>query len=450
MTVLLDAIESGKGVRGRVVANARIDAVLSAAEVESDGAKLIAAATDDVLGLGSDPRVREALNAAVRKFGVARATGARAVLDFEARLAGLLGVEQALVVGHEASVLPLLPTWRLVSHVRGVRTISDAVPATTPEEAEAALSHAGMIGLVVEALHLFEGDLAPTPRFAEACQRRHAGLVVIDDALGVLGPGGLGAVEHLSLQDQVDLRILPLGRAIPGSGAIVLGEPALLEVLRGALPPPSPASLAVSLKAMELAHAEAARRARAFDVAHRLLVGLKAVGFDTGPCVTPWVPIWLGDEALTRQWLEQLAAGGVLVRGFLSGPRSRLLLSCAATMTDDKVAQVVEAFERVARKLAFPEATPTHRAVPTLARPGSYAMAGPAPLHWSTVDLVDRSRPSADEAPAAPQSSIEALSIKARVLDAVETMTWRATSAGSTQLRRGADALRTLLDRRRR
>ncbi|MFT3708963.1 MAG: hypothetical protein QM817_15040 [Archangium sp.] len=447
---MIDTVEFSKGVRGRVVANARIDAVVSAGEVESDGSKLIVASTDDVLGLGSDTRVREALNAAVRKYGLARAAGARAVGEFEARLAALMGVEDALVVAHETSVLPLLPTWRLVSHARGVRTISDAVPAMTPEDAESALGHAGMLGLVVEALHLFEGDLAPTPRFAEACQRRHASLVVIDDALGVLGPGGLGAIEHLSLQDQVSLRILPLGRAIPGSGAVVIGDKDVLEALRGALPAPSPASLAVSLKALEIAHAEATRRARAFDVAHKLLVGLRATGFDTGPCVTPWVPVWLGDEQLTHDWLSQLASAGVLVRGFLAGPRSRLLLSCPATLTDDKVAQIVETFDRVAKKLAFPEASPQMRAVPTMARPGSYAMAGPAALHWSTVDLIDRVRPSAEETPAAPQSSIEDLSLKARMLDAVETVTWRATAVGSTQLRRGADALRALLDRRRR
>lgn len=447
---MIDPIEFGKGVRGRVVANARIDAVVSAGEVESDGSKLIVAATDDVLGLGSDTRVREALNAAVRKFGLARAAGARSVADFEARIAALMGVEDALVVSHETAVLPLLPTWRLVSHVRGVRTISDAMPAMTPEDAESALGHAGMLGLVVEAVHLFEGDLAPTPRFAEACQRRHASLLVIDDALGVLGPGGLGAVEHLSLQDQVSLRILPLGRAIPGSGAIVVGERAMLEVIRGALPAPSPASLAVSLKALEIAHSEATRRARVFDVAHKVLVGLRATGFDTGPCVTPWVPVWIGDEALTVQWLEQLAAQGVLVRGWLAGPRSRLLLSCPATLTDEKVAQICEVFDRLAKKLAFPEASPQMRGVPTMARPGSYAMAGPAPLHWSTVDMIDRVRPSAEEVPAAPQSAVEDLSLKARMLDAVETVTWRATAVGSTQLRRGADALRALLDRRRR
>ncbi|MFO0599005.1 MAG: hypothetical protein U0228_27095 [Myxococcaceae bacterium] len=443
-------LELEKNVRGRVVANARIDAVPSAAEVESDGARLVVGSTDDLLGLGSDPRVREALNTAVKKYGLARTVGAKAQADFEARVAALLGAPAALVVGHEAAVLPLLPTWRLVSHARGVRTLPDAVPAMTPEEAEEALSHAGMAGVVIEAVHLTEGDLAPTPRFAEACQRRHAALIVIDDGLGVLGPTGAGAVEHLSLSEQVALTIVPLGRAIPGSGAVVLGDPEALEALRGALPAPSPASLAVSLRALEIAQAEPQRRARAFDVANKLLVGLRASGFDTGPCVTPWIPVWLGDEALTTAWLEGLLANGVLARAWLAGPRSRLLLSAPTTLTDDRVAQLVEAFDRAARKLGFPELAAHERAVPPLARPGSYAMSGPAALHWSTVDLPERVRPKIELPTEAPTTAVEALSVSARVLDAVETATWKATSVGSTQLRRGADALRALLDRRRR
>jgi len=447
--VAFDPLEFGKVVRGRLVANVRVDAVPSAAEVESEGARYIAASSDDLLGLGSDPRVREALNATVRKYGIARHVGARAVSDFEARAAALLGVPETLAVSHESQVLPLLPTWRLVSHVRGVRPVPDAIPAATPEDAEAALAHAGMLGVVVEAVHLLEGDLAPTPRFAEACQRRHANLLVIDDGLGVLGPTGGGAIEHLSLQDQVSLRVLPLGRAIPGSGAIVIGDSSLLEVLRGALPPPSAASLSVSLKALEIANAEAPRRARLLDVAQKILVGLRATGFDTGPCVTPWIPVWIGDEALTVQWMEALATQGVQVRGWLAGPRSRLTLGAPATMTDDKVAQLVEVFDRLAKKLPFPEAALQHRGVPTLARPESYAMGSPAPLHWSTVDLPERRRDE-HEPIAAPQSTNEGLSLKARVLDAVETATWRATSVGSAQLRRSADALRTLIDRRRR
>lgn len=446
----VDSSALSRGLRGRIKLNCRVDAMPSAAEIESDGTRLLVASTDDLLGLGSDPRVKEAAQGALRKLGLGRTESTRGQEQLEARARALFGAEAALAVAHEDALLPLLPTWQLVSEIRGRRAVPDGPQVATPEEAEAALAHPGMLGLVLEAVHPLEGDLALTPRFAEACQRRHASLLVIDDGVGVLGPTGGGAVEHLSLQDQVTLRVLPLGGAIPGSGALVVGDPLLVEALRGALPAPPPIAMAASLKALEIAAAESARRTRLFDVAQRLLTALRSRGFDTGPCVTPWVPVWLGDEALCEQWLSALAELGVACRGWLAGPRSRLLLSPPATMTDAQLGQVLEAFERLSRKLQVPEAGGASREAPTLARPGSYAMAAPASLQWTTVDPRQRPQLEPELPHTTPPSSAENLTLRELVYDAVETVTWRATNAGGAQLRRGAEALRTLIDKRRR
>lgn len=160
--------------------------------------------------------------------------------------------------------------------------------------------------------------------------------------------------------------------------------------------------------------------------------------------------MWLGDEALCEQWLAALAELGICCRGWLAGPRSRLLLAPPATLTDSQVGQLVEAFERLSRKLQLPEAGSFAKEPPVLARPGSYAMGAPAALHWTTVDPREE-RPSEPEVPhTTPPSSDENLTLRELVYDAVETVTWRATSVGSAQLRRGAEALRTLIDRKRR
>ena len=439
-----------RNVRGRLKLNCRVDGVPSASEVESDGARLLVASTDDLLGLGSDARVREAAQGALRKLGLGRSEGTRAQAELEGRAVSLFGAEAALVISHEEALLPLLPTWRMATEVRGRRVIPEAAQITTPEDAEAVLAHPGMLGLILEAVHPLEGDLALTPRFAEACQRRHSNLLVIDDGLGVLGPTGGGAMEHLSLQAQVTLRILPLGGAIPGSGALVLGDPLLLDALRGAIPPPPPVALAAAARALEIAATEGARRSRLFDVAQKLLGALRGRGFDTGPCVTPWVPVWLGDEALCEQWLTALAELGIACRGWLAGPRSRLLLAAPATLTDAQVGQIIDVFERLSRKLQVPEAGSMLTETPVLARPGSYAMGAPAALHWTTVDPRERRPPEPELPHTTPPSSAENLSLRELVYDAVETMTWRATSVGGAQLRRSAEALRGLMDRRRR
>ncbi|MGV3623790.1 MAG: hypothetical protein ACO1OB_23440 [Archangium sp.] len=443
--------ELTRNLQGRLLVNCRVDAVPSAAEVESGGARLLNFAGDDLLGLGSDTRVRTAVSTALKEHGFSHIGGGKAQAALEARAAGLLGAEAATIVDHEAALLDLLPTWRLLTGTRGRRALADSAQVASPEEADQTLSHAGLLGMVLEALHPLEGDLSVVPRYAEICQRHHAHLILIDDALGVLGPNGGGAAEHLSLQAQTTLRLVPLGGAIPGAGALVLGSEQLVETFRGVRPAPPAASLAATAKALEISVAEPARRARLFDVTQKLISGLRGRGFDTGPCVTPWVPAWLGDEALCLKWMSSLAELGVACRGWLAGPRSRLLLTPTATLTDAQLNQALDVFDRLSRKLTLPVAASVVREAPTLARPGSYAMGSTAALHWTTVEPRER-RPLDVSTPLQAVQSPEAenLSLADRVQDAVETVTWRATSVGGAQLRRGADALRALLDKRRR
>lgn len=443
--------ELTRNLQGRLLVNCRVDAVPTAAEVESGGARLLNLAGDDLLGLGNDTRVRTAVTTAIKEHGLSQLGGGKVQAALEARAAGLLGAEAAIVIDHEAALLELLPTWRLLTATRSRRTLADSPQVASPEEADQALSLPGVVGMVLEALHPLEGDLTVVPRYAEVCQRHHAHLILIDDALGVLGPTGGGAAEHLSLQEQTTLRLVPLGGAIPGAGALILGSEQLVETFRGVRPAPPTASLAATAKALEISVAEPARRARLFDVTQKLLGGLRSRGFDTGPCVTPWVPAWIGDEALCLKWMSSLAELGVACRGWLAGPRSRLLLTPTATLTDAQVNQVLDVFDRLSRKLTLPVAASTVREVPTLARPGSYAMGSTAALHWTTVDPRER-RPLEVSTPFEPVQSPDAenLSLADRVYDAVETVTWRATSVYGAQLRRSADALRALLDKRRR
>lgn len=439
-----------RNVRGRAVVNCRADTVPSAAEIESNGARLLNLAGDDLLGLASDTRVRNAASAALKDHGLTTLPGGRLQNALETRAASLLGAPAALVIAHEAALLELLPSWRLLTEVRGRRVLEDAAQVSTPEDADAALKHAGVVGMVLEALHPLEGDLSIVPRYAEVCQRHHARLVVIDDALGVLGPTGGGAVEHLSLSEQTAVRLLPLGGAIPGAGALVLGEPAFIEALRDVLPVPPAPMIAAATKALEISAAEGPRRARLFDVAQKMIAGLRARGFDTGPAVTPWIPAWIGDEALCVQWLEALAEHSIACRGWLAGPRSRLLLTPGATLTDSQVNQALEVFERLARKLPLPDASSVPKEAPVLARPGSYAFGAPAAMYWATVDPRERRpmQPAAPDATVTP-STPESLSLRSRVVDAVETLTWRATNMSGTQVRRGADAIRALFDKKR-
>lgn len=441
----LDADALRRATPGRVVGNVRVDAAPSAAEVESDGARLVNAGTTDVLGLASDARVHEALKAALRKNGLDRASWSRAQAELEERLASLLGAAAAVVLDDAGAALSALEALGALVDARA-RWLVPGVPVASPEDAERALGLSRGAPLVVGAVDQFAGDLCPLHRFAEATQRAGAPLVVIDPVgLGVLGPTGLGAVESLGVGDQVALQALFLGHAIPGSGAVFAGPAPVVDALRAAGRAPSVASLAGTSRALEIAITEAPRRARAFDVAHKLVEGLRRLGLDTGPCVTPWIPVWMGDEALTGQWLRALADGGVACRGLFAGERSRLLVSMSATATDAQVDAVLGAFEKVSRKLKPPALDEAWRGPVMMARPGSFALATPCAPHWREP-LATALPPPPPEPPPAP-----AASLRARLFDAVETLTWRATNVRGKRLGLpGGEPLKALIERWRR
>lgn len=441
----LDPDALRRATPGRVVGNVRVDAAPSAAEVESDGARLLNAGATDLLGLASDARVREALQAALRKNGLNRAPRSRAQAELEERLATLLGAAAAVVLDDAGGALSSLDALGALVDAHA-RWLVPGVPVASPDDAERALAVARGAPLVVGAVDELAGDLSPLHRFAEATQRAGAPLVVIDPVgLGVLGPTGLGAVESLGLGDQVSLQGLFLGHAVPGTGAVFAGPAPLVDALRATGRAPPLASLAATSRALELATTEAPRRARTFDVAQQLVDGLRSLGLDTGPCVTPWIPVWMGDDALTEQWLRALADHGVACRGLLAGERSRLLVSMAATATDAQVDAVLGAFEKVGRKLKPPELDVAWRGPVLLARPGSFALATPCAPHWREP-IAAALPPPVLEQPPAP-----AASLRARLFDAVETLTWRATNVRGTKLGLpGGEALKALLDRRRR
>lgn len=440
-----DALRRAKP--GRVVGNVRVDAAPSAAEVESDGARLLNAGATDLLGLAADARVREAVQAALRKNGVARAPRSKAQLELEERLAKLLGAAAAVVLDDAGAALSCLDAAGALVDVNARWLVPGGVLVASPEDAERALSLASGAPLLVGAVDAHAGDLSPLHRFAEAAQRAGAPLVVLDPVgLGVLGPAGLGAVESLGLGDQTALQGLFLGHAIPGSGAVFAGPAPVVDALRAAGCAPPVAMLAATSRALELATTEAPRRARVFDVAQQLVDGLRGLGLDTGPCVTPWIPLWMGDEALAEQWLRALADQGVACRALLTGERSRLLVSMAATATDAQVDVALAAFEKVARKLKPPALDAAWRGPVLLARPGSFALATPCAPCWR-----EAIPPAALPSPAVEPAPAPATSLRARLFDAVETLTWRATNVRGTKLGLpGGEALKALLDRRRR
>ena len=420
----------------RVVSNLRVDATVSATEIESAGARCLQSSTDDLLGLAADVRVREAAIGAIRKFGLAPGAATRLREELESRLSRHLAVEAAALLP-DLRLLDALPG-RVAAEGRTARRL-DLIASEILAVDDLGGSARGQL-FVTDAIHPFEGDLTPLPQLIERAQRDHALVISIEAlGLGVLGTTGGGVAEHLGIAGQLDLQVLSLS-ALGGHGWVLAGRRALVEAARAfTAPAPSLASVAATLRALEILQTEPQRRSRAFDVGQRLLNVLRDQGLDTGPCVTPWVPVWVGEESLTEEWLRAMAEGGIAGRALLAGKHSRLLFSPAATISDAQLDSLLETLSRVARKLPIADSS-TSRARVTISRVGSFVMSAPCAPKW--VELETRERVTE------PEAAAHARTLSNRVFDAVETLTWRAANLRSTRLP-GTDAIRALIDRTR-
>jgi 8-amino-7-oxononanoate synthase len=335
--MLADLDERGLRRRRRSVRRLAHDT----AEIELDGRACIDFCSNDYLGLSAHPRVTLALIEAAREHGVgARAshliTGHQPGHDaLEEALAAYTGRERALLfsTGYMANLglaTALVPKGGLVAgdalnHAslidagRVARATLDWYGHGDAAALDAKLAaHAEGAALVLtDGVFSMDGDLAPLPALATACNR-HGALLAVDDAhgLGVLGANGGGSIEHFGLTPrEVPALVGTLGKAFGSFGAFVAGDAELIETLiqrartyiyTTALPV---AVAEAARAALDVSIEESWRRARVLALAQRFRRLAAEAGLALGRSETPIQPLLLGgaDDAVeaSRRLLER-------------------------------------------------------------------------------------------------------------------------------------------------
>ena len=428
-----------------------LEALPGQGEAELDGRRALNFASGDALGLATDPRVKEAAHAATRRYGTQGGSGLQTMTALEERLASFLGREQAVVSNDAHALLaPLLERVDL-AFADGRRPVwpTSALPAEPTRLAdvdalETALQAEPEACSLVLASAIFadEGDLSALPRLSELSGRFGAAMVIDESrSLGVLGETGAGAGEQLLGRDVSSLVVASLDGALASRGVLLAGPAEIISAVRAGLfdgERPAPSSVAAALKALELLQAEPPRRQRLFDVTARLMTGLRALGLDTGPSVTPRIPIWVGDEVRCERFAQALLEAGVWCQASLVPSRARLLLLPQATHSDVQIDQAIDVIERVARKAGLlPESRPASVAAVELARPGTFTLSAACAPHWNEPQPI-----TSEAAGARPRD------LAARVFSAVETLTWRAANLRGVDVRKLLERPRGLLKRR--
>jgi len=331
-----------------------------------DGKPVLLLCSDNYLGLADHPRVREAAADAAMRWGVGTcasrlASGTMTIhRRLEERLAAFARRESALLFGSrlEASagvIAALARPGDIVfsdegnhaSLIEGCRLSRAEVFVYDHGDVEHLAwgleqAHGRGALIVTDAMFSLDGELAPLEDIVELAQQHRVRLLV-DDAhgTGTLGPGGRGALAALGLEDQVDVIVGSLGKALGSHGAFVACDRVMTQYLLNAArtlafsTAPPPPAVAGALAALDLLE----ERPRLVDKLHvnaaALRAGLRDEGFDLRGSSTHLLPIVVGDPELALRMCELALVRGVFAQPItppsLPAAGSRLRLAVMAS-----------------------------------------------------------------------------------------------------------------------
>lgn len=353
-----------------------------------DGKKVLNFCSNNYLGLANHPRLVQAAQTAMEKYGVgpgAVRTIAGTIdlhLELERRIANFKHVEDAITFqsGFTANLgtIPALvdkgdmifsDELNHASIIDGCRLSRASVVRyrhADPNALEAAIQEnegnfqRGLI--VTDGVFSMDGDFPPLDKLADIAEK-HDLMFMVDDAHGegVLGTGGRGIVDHFKLHNRVDIEVGTFSKAFGVMGGVVAGKSKIVEWLRqrgrpflfsSAVTIPD---VAATIAAIDVLEESTELVDKLWKNAEVFKQGMKELGFDTGKTMTPITPVMLGDAKLAREFSRRLYEAQVfaMALGFPTVPkgmaRIRVMISAAHTTEDLQIA--LDAFARVGKEL---------------------------------------------------------------------------------------------------
>jgi glycine C-acetyltransferase len=217
--------------------------------------------------------------------------------------------------------------------------------------------------IATDGVFSMDGVIAPLDRICDLAER-YGALVHVDDShsTGVVGAHGRGTAEHCNCIERVDIITSTLGKALGGAtGGFTSGRKAIVELLRQRSRPylfsntVAPSMVAGARKAVELAAAGDALRARLRDNMRFFREGLEQAGFELGGAGHPIIPVMLHDATLAGKLAEALLRKGVYVIAFsypvVPKGKARIRTQISASHEREELARAVAAFAEAAAEI---------------------------------------------------------------------------------------------------
>jgi glycine C-acetyltransferase len=348
-----------------------------------DGKPVLLLCSNNYLGLADHPRVREAAADAAMRWGVG--AGASRLVSgtmtahrrLEERLADFKRTPSALLFGSG-----------YLANIGVITTLAGAGEVVFSDE----LNHASIIDgcrlaraetfvyrhgdvehlawgmrqaegrgslVVTDAVFSMDGDVAPLAEIVELAHR-HGVRVAVDEAhgTGCLGPGGRGAVAEAGVEDDVDVVIGTLSKALGAYGAFVACDQAMAQLLVNSArsfifsTAPPPPAVAGALAALELLAEQPQRVDKLQANGDVLRDELAREGFEVAGSTTQIVPLVIGDARQAMRICELAIERGVFAQAIrpptVPEGTSRLRLAVMASHTKAELREAAHVLGRAA------------------------------------------------------------------------------------------------------
>ena len=348
-----------------------------------DGKPVLLLCSNNYLGLADHPRVREAAADAAMRWGVG--SGASRLVSgtmtvhrrLEERLAEFKHTQAALLFGsgylanigvitalagegkvvfsdelNHASIIDGCRLARAETFVYRHADVEHLAWGLREAEGRGAL-------IVTDSVFSMDGDVAPLAEIVELA-RRHGARVVADEAhgTGCVGPEGRGAVAEAGVEDEVDVLIGTLSKALGAYGAFAACDHEMAQLLVNSARPfifstaPPPPAVAGALAALELLIEQPQRVDKLQANADVLREELARERFEVAGSTTQIVPLVIGDAKQAMRICELAIEHGVFAQEIrpptVPEGTSRLRLAVMASHSRAELREAAQVLGRAA------------------------------------------------------------------------------------------------------
>lgn len=356
-------------------------------EVIVSGKKVLMFGSNSYLGLTNHPKIKEAAQAAIQKYGTGCAgspflNGTLDIhVELQDKLAEFMGKDGVLLfsAGFQANsgTIPCITgrndyviydeldhasimEGKLITFANTLKykhnNMEDLerVLQKLPEDA---------VKLVVtDGVFSMEGDVAPVDQMVALCDKYQATLMV-DEAhgLGVFGREGRGTCDHYNMLPKVEMVMGTFSKSLASIGGFLAADKETINYLKHNIRPYiftasiAPAATAAASAALDIMRSEPERQAQLWNNTDYALKCYRDLGFEIGNTQSPIIPLFIRDTEKTFMATRMIFDEGIFVTPVIppAVPSQDTLIRFAimATHTHEQIDTAVEKIYRTFKQL---------------------------------------------------------------------------------------------------